>query len=417
MGLLSKQLNEIIDGDKSFGYNIDQFMFETGFPNFDYCNGQVGIGANGVKHYNIGIDAGKTIMIAGKPGSGKTTLALQIAYNVSKKYDESDIFVLDFEQSHTEDRIKALTGMDDEYYSNHVTLKKVDIYTDTVLKLVKRISKFKKEHEKEYLTPNKEGVLDADGKPKMIMPPTFVIVDSIASMKTEDYQEGDELNSLTVHGRQAIINKDMINRIMQPCMVGNVIVIFINHITTNMSMGVTPPESQTRYLKNTEAISGGVAMLYLCNLLLKVEAKDKLEEKDKYGIKGFMSLVTIVKSRNSEAGKSTMFVFNQAEGFERDLSLFEYLKANNLIKGAGVGLYLDGYEQYKFRMSNLKEKLEIPEFREAFETVATESLKSTLKLSSKIKVHEQDQIEDAFADELDTVAPVTEEAAGGANED
>jgi len=401
MGLITDQLNSIIEGNhKDFGYNIPQLMFRTDFQVLDYLNGQTTYAKNGELNFNIGIDAGKPIMIVGKPGSGKTTFAIQLIHSIMKKYNESTMYYLDYEQSATETRVKNITGMSDDYYKEHVIMKKVGIYTETLLRLVKQVAKFKKDHEKELLVPNLEGALNEDGTIRKIMPPTFILVDSIASMKTADYQEGEELNSLTVHGRQAIINKDVINRCLQPCMESNIILVMINHVTTNMSMGVTPPEAQTRFLKNTESISGGVALLYLANLLLKIEAKEKLEEKDKYGIKGFISNVTVVKSRNTDAGKSATFVFNQMEGVDNDLSNFEYLKANNMIKGAGVGMYLDGFDQYKFRMSNLKEKLAtVPEFRSAFDTILEETLKASLKVSSKLSHDNNDLDEEIIADE------------------
>lgn len=408
MGLLTGQLNSIISNDtKSFGYDIDQVMLKSDLPTLDYLNGSVEFDNAGNEIFNVGFDAGKAIMFVGKPGSGKSSLAVQWLSSSMMKYEESTMYIMDFEGSHTPQRIKALTGMSDAYFNNHVFIKKAGIYTESVLKLVKQISMFKKEHEADLLVENKEGILNDDGSVKKILPPTFVIVDSLASMKSADYQEGDELNSLTVHGRQAIINKDMMNRCLQPMLEGNIILAFIGQVTTNMSMGVTPPESQTRFLKNTEAIAGGAAMLYLSNLILKVEAKDKLEPKDKYGIKGFISNITVVKSRNAAAGNSVSFVFNQNEGFDRDLSMFEYLKANQLIKGAGVGMYLDGYEQYKFRMSNLKEKLNtIPEFRQAFEDVTLAALRQSLAVSSKA---EKSAIENAAPE-------VTEETVEEINE-
>ena len=186
-------------------------------------------------------------------------------------------------------------------------------------------------------------------------------------------------------------------------MEANIIPIIINHLNTNMSMGVTPPEATTRYLKNTEAVSGGAAVGYLTNLFIKIDAKEKLEPKDKFGIKGFMSNITIIKSRNAAAGRSFPFVFNQVEGFDSELSMFEFLKANGLIKGAGVGMYLEGLETVKFRMGNLKEKLATnEEFRNYFYMIAEEALKQTVTTSSKISGQQEHMLnsdDDMFIEE------------------
>lgn len=383
MSDFNKKVKEDI---KNFGYDVEQFMFKSDFPTFDYLNGQLEYDSNGQAKFGIGIDAGKIIMIVGKAGCGKSTFGMQLAWSVMKKYSESTMFVYDFEQSHTKSRIKALTGMTDEEFEERIVLKKVGIYTESILKIVKQLAEFKKQNEKDLLVENQEGIIDpATGKLQKILPPTFIFIDSLASMRTRDYQDGEEMNGLTSGGRNAINNKELINRILQPCMEANIIPIIINHLNTNMSMGVTPPEATTRFLKNTEAVSGGAAVGYLTNLFLKIEAKEKLEPKDKYGIKGFMSNITVIKSRNSEGGRSFPFVFNQVEGFDSELSMFEFLKANGLVKGAGVGMYLEGMETVKFRMGNLKEKLATnPEFKEYFYMVTEEALKHTVSISNKI---------------------------------
>lgn len=396
MGLLTNELNQQIRNDsKAYGYSKGQFCLKTGFPLFDYLNGTVDY-KDGKPIYNIGIDAGKSVMIVGKSGSGKSSLGIQLAASIMKKYDESTMFIYDFEQSHTKARIKSLTGMTDEYFDTHVTIKSTGIYTETILKIVKQIAKFKKEHEKELLTDNQEGVYGDDGKLVKILPPTIIFIDSIASMRTQDAQDGEEMTALTGGARNAIANKDLFNRILQPCMEANIIVISINHINDNLSMGVTPPIASTRYLKNTESISGGKAILYLSNLLIKIEAGQKLEEKDKYGIKGFIANISVIKSRNSEGGTSIDMIFNQKEGFDEDLSEFEFLKANNKIKGAGIGMYLDGLDTIKFRMSNIKEKLKTePKFYKRFKELVDETLKEHIKVSSKLDTASSEETTEA----------------------
>jgi len=411
MGLMTNEMNKQIREDsKNFGYSKDQFMHRTAFGLLDFANGQVA-SRHGKEFLSIGIDAGKSIMIVGKPGSGKSTFGIQMASSVMQKYKESTMFIFDFEGSHTADRIKSITGMTDDYYDEHVTLNSVGIYTESVLKLIKQIAAFKKEHEKELLVDNAEGILDDDGNLVKILPPTIVFIDSISGMKTKDYQEGEELNGLTSGGRTAINNKELFVRITQPCLDANIIVIAINQVTQNMSMGVTPPTATTRYLKNTEAVGGGTGIQFFTNLWLNVEAGDKLEEKDKYGIKGFISKITIVKSRNSEAGKSVNFVFNQREGFDEVLSEFEFLKANNLIKGAGVGMFLDGLETCKFRMSNIKEKYyTVPEFKAKWDETVLTALEGSISVSSKIKFEEAQPEEPMILNE-DVAVPLDENTA------
>ena len=385
MGLLTGKLNNIIREDtKNYGYTQDQVCLNSDFTLFDYLNGSVDIRKDGSKFYKVGVESGKSIMIVGKPGSGKSSFGIQLAASIMKKYDESTLIIYDFEQSHSETRIKSLTGMTDEYFNDHVTIKSTGIYTESVLKLIKQIAEFKKENEKQLLIENKEGVKDSDGNLVKILPPTIVFVDSLASMRTKDSLNTDDMASLTAGARNAVSNKDFYNKILQPCVESNIVFIAINHINDNPAMGVTPPSAMTRYLKNTEAISGGKAVLYLSNLLIRIEAGTKLEANEKYGVKGFVASISTIKSRNSEGGKSVDYIFSQKEGFDEDLSEFEYLKANGKIKGAGIGLYLEGHETEKFRMSNIKEKLQNQSFRTAFKSLVLETLQENLTASSKL---------------------------------
>ena len=151
-------------------------MIKTGFDSIDYLNGQITIKDDGTKIPNLGIDAGKIVTIIGKSGSGKSTMALQMAANIIKKYDQGSMFVMDFEQSNTKDRIRNITGMSEEYFDEHVTLKQTGISTNSVLRLAMQIKKLQMDHEKELLVDNAEGVYDEDGKLRKILPPTVIRV-------------------------------------------------------------------------------------------------------------------------------------------------------------------------------------------------------------------------------------------------
>lgn len=182
------QLKDIID-DPKYGYADDQVMIRTGLTIFDYLNGN-----RSKEGLNLGIDAGKIVTVIGKPGAGKSTFAVQIAGNILKQYEQSSLFILDFEQSHGESRIKAVTGMSDEEYEERVIIKQTGISTETVLEIAIQIKDLKLKHKKELLVPNVEGHLDKKtGKVKMILPPTIMIVDSAAMMMPKDDMFKDEM--------------------------------------------------------------------------------------------------------------------------------------------------------------------------------------------------------------------------------
>ena len=433
MGLMTNDFMMTVHNDKKrFGYQAEDYMFKTGILPLDWANAQITM-RDGKPFADIGIDMGKIIMISGKPGCGKTTFGIQLAWSVMKKYEESTMFYLDYEGAFNPDRVMGLTGMTEEEVGGfekdkdgnplpgtRVQTKQIGIYRDTILKLAFQTRNFKLEHKKELLVENKEGILDRDGTVKKILPPTFIFVDSISGITAElDKKDEEEVGSLTEGGRDAIMNKKLFKKLIQPCLEANIIVIAINQETQNMGMGVTPPTATTRYLKNTQAVGGGSGIQFFTNLWINMEAGDKIDcTSDKLkrfdGVTGFFVKGTIVKSRNSEGGRTFNMVFDQRSGFDVDLSLFELLYENGK-GGLGVGsLKLPGLENKKFRLANVKEMiLTDPEFRDRFYELAEAKLRDSVTVSKNINFDSSEEvirnIEEHDYKELDSTSDSVEE--------
>jgi hypothetical protein len=78
-------------------------------------------------------------------------------------------------------------------------------------------------------------------------------------------------------------------------------------------------------------------------------------------------------------------IFNQAEGFDGDLSLLEHIKANGMLKGAGVSNYIEGLDSVKFKLSDFKSKLATDKkLSEHFYAVGRALLADSLKNSTKL---------------------------------
>jgi hypothetical protein len=168
-------------------------------------------------------------------------------------------------------------------------------------------------------------------------------------------------------------------------MEGNIVMIFINHITQKVETGPTPTAAAINYLKQNESLPGGNAPMYLTNTLIKVVASSKLEEDKTYKIKGFEAKIELIKSRTAPAGRSMTMIFNQAEGFDGDLSLLEHIKANGMLKGAGVSNYIEGLDSVKFKLSDFKSKLATDKkLSEHFYAVGRALLADSLKNSTKL---------------------------------
>ena len=384
MSFINEIKNAINSDPEIFGREREQFMHNTGFMNFDYLNGMCTTLDSGEKNFSTGIDAGKIMMIIGKSGSGKSTFAIQTAYNIIKKYDEGSLFIYDFEQSNTENRIRSVTGMSEEYYKNHVTIRSVGISAEAVLSLAIKIRDLKMKSEEALLVPNQEGILDKDGKPLHILPPTVIIVDSLATCLPKA-QINEEISGQMQATAIAKTNTALVKHLTQICAEANIIVMFINHITEKVNITMMPTQAQVNYLKPNENLPGGLGPIYLTSTLVKITTGSKLDEEKSYGIKGFEAKIELIKSRTAPAGSITTMIYNQREGFDNDLSLLEYLKNNDAVLGGGRAYRLKGMDDVTFRASNFKEVLaENPTFREYFYALGKEMLENSLKASSRI---------------------------------
>ena len=166
----------IIRNDKkSFG-GVSEFDFttETGLMNLDYLNGQLIKLDDGTKQLYTGVSNGRIVQVIGKSGSGKSTMAAQIATNIIKRYENGLMYYYDFEKGTDKNRIRMVSGMSEEDFANKVTILKTDISTEKVLRMLYKIKEFKLQHEKELLIDNENGIRDDEGKIVKVLVPTVV---------------------------------------------------------------------------------------------------------------------------------------------------------------------------------------------------------------------------------------------------
>ena len=113
--------------------------------------------------------------------------------------------------------------------------------------------------------------------------------------------------------------------------------------------------------------------------MIRFDDNSKLKESEAFGIDGSLVDLGLVKSRTSKAGKSATLVFDQANGYDPELSLFVLLKENNRIGGAGAYLYIGDHSEIKFAQRNFKQKLrENPELQKIFMDEVMSVLKGSL---------------------------------------
>lgn len=193
MGILINEFEKMMDSDKSkLGGKIDyQPIYSTGIDVLDYRNGSSDNDGN----IRLGIDGGKVLTIVGKSGSGKSTLAVQIACQIVNDYEDGIVIHMDYERAMTEPtRIKNLTGWDDETFNNKYIIRNIDIYSETLYKLVKSLEAKKTDPKVYEQIKVDSGEVDKKGNPIYTLPPTVIIVDSWTTMVPANISEEEELS-------------------------------------------------------------------------------------------------------------------------------------------------------------------------------------------------------------------------------
>lgn len=374
MAKLTNKINDLIKSNPSvYGKAVSYTpMFPSKLDLLDYHNGFLNTEMN---EERIGLMGGKVTMFIGPSGSGKTTYAIQAAKNIAERYENSNIIHFDFEDATTDERIYQITGWSREMKKEKYTKLNTDISLEAVDQLIRGIRDTKKEDAEDFLVHT--GREDPEtGQEITFMAPTIVILDSVATMASRDIidKDGDETKMDAT--QQAKANTTFIKRIIGSSTLNsaNIMLIMINHINKKIETNAfakTPKE--LNYLKQDETLPGGVAINYMANNMFKINPGQALDpngndNQKKYGIKGFISTIEIIKSRSNAAGTKFDVILDQRNGFDNALSNLLYLQNKKLLKGNGRAYYIETYDKTKFTLKTFKEKYkEDKEFREAFD--------------------------------------------------
>jgi hypothetical protein len=285
-----------------------------------------------------------------------------------------------------------LSKFDQDEFQRRFIMRDAGITTETVYERVKMIHDIKVADADNYTYDT--GIIDEYGKPIIKFEPTVYILDSLKAIlpKKISEDEGSNMNGAIT----AKTNSDVFLRLVPMCREANIIMLIINHITQKGIGSFLPQKADLAYLKQDESLPGGkTTSTYLQNNIFRLDEKSKLKSSEAFGIDGSQVNVDIVKSRTNKAGKSCALVFDQAIGYDPDLSLFIYLKENNLIEGAGAYLHLPGSD-IKFSQKNFKEVLYTnKEFYDQFVQVVFGALTADMDAREEKKLIEQREAENA----------------------
>lgn len=382
MGLLAERFRAQMakTKDPRMEEAVADVMYPTGFLPFDFLNGykvHVKSDTQDFWYSSVGIVDGSSTMILGRSGSGKTTIALQMAANIIRPFPEATIFYDDIEGGSNDTRRELLTHFTPEECQQRIIYRNTAVSAENFYKRIASIYEIKMNNRADFEYDT--GKLDSQGNKIYKLIPTVYILDSLALLTPEKLTEEEELSGQMSTTATAKTNTAVFKRIIPKLKAANIILFTINHINDKIEINAfTHSKAQISFLKQGETLPGGKAALYLANNMIRVDDGAKLKETDGLGINGKIVDFEIIKSRTNAAGRSVPMVFDFTSGFDDILSLFMFLKSTGAII-TGSTCYLRGHEDMKFRQRDFKNKLfNDPEFAKAFNEVARAELETLL---------------------------------------
>lgn len=361
---------------------VFDIMYPTGFLTLDHLNGtRVHVDAtNGINvdYKMIGIVDGSANTFIGRSNSGKSTLVIQIIGNLLRQFPNSVAYIDDIEGSLPMVRKEFLLGLSSQDMQNRVIIRNSDINTENVFKQIKFIHDEKVEHRSDYEYDT--GLYDIYGNRIFKLEPTFYFIDSLPMLMPEELAENEEMDNGMGATSTAKKNTQLIKKISQLLRGANIILFTVNHILDDIQMGFLPKPVQIDGLKQGERMPGGRAAIYLANNLFRLDEKGKLKDTEGFGISGTIVDVTLIKSRTNATKRSVPLIFDKTNGsFDNILSIYQYLKAEGYIGGAGRSMYLENCPDIKFSQKEFKNKLmESTELQKAFAEISKEAMDKLL---------------------------------------
>ena len=359
---LTSKIHDLIKSNPNVYGKEDNYtpMYESGINLLDYRNGFLNTVTDDER---IGLMGGKVTTFIGGSGSGKTTLAIQAAAKIVEPFENASIIHYDFEDATTDERIYQLTGWSKQTKQDKYTKLNKKISLDSVDQLIRGIRDTKLESEEEF-TIHTDKIDPETGEKVSFMAPTVVIIDSVATMASKEIDDKDGEGGQMNATKQAKDNTTFIKRIIGSSTLNSA------NIDIN-PYAATPKE--LNYLKQGEALPGGKAINYMANNMFKISPSQALDPEGssnqaKYGIKGFINTVEVIKSRSNAAGAKFNLIFEQKDGFNNTLSNLLYLQEQKLLKGNPRAYRIDGYDDVSFTLKTFQEKYEgNKDFQEYFD--------------------------------------------------
>jgi len=295
-----------------------------------------------------GIALNKLTLIAGDPGTFKSTLAISICAKLKEKYPESLVVYLDSENATSIQRMRQL-GLNDVMPRTNLTVEKV-------FATIQALMTFKDEK-------------------KIKDVPAIVVWDSIANTPTDaEMNTTDNINQTI--GLKARIISSRLPVIINKTKEYNITLLFINQFREKVQIGMFPSANDLKNMASDKTLPGGNSPKFNASQFLQLRVARIYDYKTSpYGFRSTVVRVKTVKNKFFPDGYEVDLVVDPATGFNNLYTNMEILKAQKKLV-TGAWSYLKDYPEKKFQgIKKLKDVyLQDPVFKQKYDEIVQETL-------------------------------------------
>ena len=314
-----------------------------------------------------GVIGGRFTTLIGMAGTGKSTLADQIGWNIVKNYPNGLLIHADIEETVLRPRLLEILGVSSNSPDNdRIIVKKDGVYIEDILTMVNDIC-VQKEALGDACKYEEDGKWFGKKKIK-IYEPTVIIIDSLPSFTTANADTTSLDGQMTTNRDVAMVSQ-FYTKLLSKINKYNITIIATNHIKPKIVVDVyNPPPSQLMLLSKSETLPRGQAPIFYATNIIRLYAagKSSIIKRDEYGFDGFEVTATAAKSKTAFVGASCKLIFREDKGFDEAYTLLATAYDNDIVCGRNPYLYMKGDEEHKFSKSNFGEKYNTDdEFRKA----------------------------------------------------
>lgn len=392
MGLL----DELEKNDKRGLFKSDDHFvnYSTGFLPLDYANGfWADIYSDGpdkppTKVPVVGIIGGTFTAVIGNTGTGKTTLADQIGYNIIRSFEDGLMFHVDAERTLLRQRLIQITGtnMADE----RIKLVKEHANIDDVLTTIDQICDAKENGGDlyKYDVNNRSW----DGKTFRHYIPTVFVIDSLPSFNAKEFNTKDLGNNMD-NARGAKDISRFYNNCLEHMMHYNITIITVNHIRPKVETDKYKPQPRgVMMLGPAETLVRGYVSQFLSQNYFRLNTiKSNIYKSEDVGFEGMKGSLQIAKSKTNFIGAELDMAFNKDIGYDPIFTLFEFASSIGIIEGRNPYLRFVGLDQFRFSRKDFRNKfIDDSEFRAAVFATLTPYLEALLGVKDVTETDRQE---------------------------